>query len=215
MPAAGERTNGCSTFRRVPRLPWSRLRGDAAAENADRRNVVELTAFGGRPHTRRDFERGRAPLVDQAVRRRRRATTSRLPARSAPSRRHAHGLDIEAAAGEEPRDQGIGVPHLSRSALVATPDERRHGGYEIEEALRRERVSCQSPWAFDRFTDIRDHAVAPATDLVTKDPEASGPAASDRALDYDASRCTRCRRGPAPARSRTGLPARDTMSAEW
>jgi hypothetical protein len=47
-------------------------------------------------------------------------------------------------------------------------------------------VVCQALWALDRFADIWDNAVAPAPDLVTEDPEASRPAASDRTFGNNA-----------------------------
>ena len=86
----------------------------------------------------------------------------------------------------QPRDQGVGVPHLACGALVTSPDEWRHGRHEIEKAPPERGVTRQQPGAVDRFADIGDHAVPPATDLVAKHPEASDPAASDGTLDHHA-----------------------------
>lgn len=58
------------------------------------------------------------------------------PTWSAPSRWRMYRLGVKAAAGDQPGGQRVGVPHLSRLALVASPDESRHGGYQVKDALR-------------------------------------------------------------------------------
>jgi hypothetical protein len=47
-------------------------------------------------------------------------------------------------------------------------------------------IVAQSPRAFNGLGDVRDIPVAPATDLVAKDPKATGPAAADRTFGDDA-----------------------------
>ena len=97
-----------------------------------------------------------------------------------------HRLDVKATAGDQPGGQRVGVPHLSCLALVASPDECRHGGHEVKDVLREQRVACQVLWALDCLADIRDHSVAPAAHLVTEDPEAPCQTASDRAFGNNA-----------------------------
>lgn len=112
----------------------------------------------------------------------------------------------KAAAGEQPDDQRVGVPHVPRSALVSSPDQGRNGGHEVEETLRQERVARESSRAVDGLAEVRDHAVAPATHLGAKDPEPSRPAAPDRSLGDDTPAPGHHETGSASSRSRTGPP---------
>jgi hypothetical protein len=97
-----------------------------------------------------------------------------------------HGVDIETAAGDQPGDQRVRVPHLACPELVASPDRRRHLGHQLENAPRESRVVRQPLWALDRLVDVRDHAAAPAPDLVAEDAERARPAAADRSFGDDA-----------------------------
>ena len=51
---------------------------------------------------------------------------------SASTGRRLNRVDGEAAAHEQPGDQGVRVPHLACSKLVASPDRRRHLRHEVE-----------------------------------------------------------------------------------
>jgi hypothetical protein len=42
-----------------------------------------------------------------------------------------HRLGAKASAGDQPGDHRVGIPHLACLALVASPDEWRHGGHDI------------------------------------------------------------------------------------
>jgi hypothetical protein len=95
-------------------------------------------------------------------------------------------LGVEAAAGDQPGDERIRVPHLSCLTLVPSPDECWHGGYEIEETPRVSQIARQLLWAVDRLAHVREDSVAPPAGLVTEDPEASRPAAPDRTFDDNA-----------------------------
>lgn len=90
------------------------------------------------------------------------------------------------ASGEQPGDQGIGVPHVSRVAFIAAPRAGREGGDQGEHSLRARHIAAEDPRAGDSFGHVRDAAVAPAPDLV---PEAFGvtePGESNGALAHDA-----------------------------
>ena len=56
------------------------------------------------------------------------------PAWSAPAGRQPCRLDVDPAPGEQPGDDGVRVPHLTRLELVARPDGRGHGVHELENA---------------------------------------------------------------------------------
>lgn len=78
-------------------------------------------------------------------------------------------VDTVTAPGEEPRREGVGVPHVARPLLVAAP---RAGGEvrgELEHAPGVLRVITQSPSAADRLGEIGDHAVTPAVHLVAEE----------------------------------------------
>ena len=82
--------------------------------------------------------------------------------------------------------------------LVASPDESRHCGDEVEYALREQGVVCQVLWALDCLGNVRDHSVAPAAHLVTEDPVApsrrlpTGPSATTPRLAPSLSRTGAC-----------------------
>ena len=84
--------------------------------------------------------------------------------------RYADGVGVVAAAGQEPGDQGVGVPHLARVQLVAAPRGGRKGGSEVEQPPSPVDIGAHVLGAGDRFGDVGDDAVAPAADLVAEKP---------------------------------------------
>ena len=97
--------------------------------------------------------------------------------------------------------------HISPASSSSRPQTSGDGGHQIEHAPRDVRSLGHALWALDRLGDVRDDSVAPAAHLVAEDPEASRPRLPT-APSATTPRCRRCRRGPAPARSRSGPPAR-------
>src|SRR5689334_20872487 len=83
---------------------------------------------------------------------------------------HADGAGVVAAAGQEPGDQGVGVPHLTRMQLIAAPRGGRKGGSKIEQPPSPEDTGAQVLRAGDRLGNVGDDAVAPAADLVAEKP---------------------------------------------
>jgi hypothetical protein len=84
--------------------------------------------------------------------------------------RHIDGVDVVAAAGQEPGDQGVGVPHLPRVQLVAAPGDGRERGHKVEQLLGPGDVGPRALRTGDRLGDVGDDAVAPAPDLVAEKP---------------------------------------------
>ena len=128
------------------------------------------------------------------------------PARGSSARRKRDRANIEPAAREDPRDGRVRVPHLTGAEFVASPDGRRHLRHELEDPAGAIRVVAQAERTRDRLGDIGDDAVAPAADLVAKEPEAPRRARADR-TSCDDTRSAR-RSTPVRARSRTAPPAR-------
>lgn len=87
-----------------------------------------------------------------------------------------------AAAGDQPGDDGVGVPHIAGLELVAAPHRPRYLGGQSQDAHSMVRVGAEALRTLDRFDEIRDAAVAPAADLVTEQPKPSRAAHPDRAL---------------------------------
>src|SRR4029453_12585247 len=88
----------------------------------------------------------------------------------------------QAAAGQQPRNHRVGVPHLARPQLVSAPPRARQGADEVEEATRPAWVVGQGLGAGDRLVGVGDCPVPPAAYLVAKHAEARHPAAGDWAL---------------------------------
>jgi hypothetical protein len=120
-----------------------------------------------------------------------RSTPATIRPASQPGARPPDGgvsrFDFESATSDQPGGQRVRVPHLSGVELVASPDGCRHRGHEVEDPLREQRVVRHPLWALHGFADVRDHAAAPAADLVAKDAQRTSPAAPDRTLGHDAS----------------------------
>jgi len=94
-------------------------------------------------------------------------------------------LGFHASAYEQPRGQRIGVPHVAGVQLVSTPYGRWDGRDEIEDALRASEVVRDADRARDGLVRIGDRASAPSADLVTEQPEPTGPSCPDRTFNDD------------------------------
>ena len=108
------------------------------------------------------------------------------PAWSAPTRRSLDRLDRQAATGDQPGNHRVGVPHLTRCELVATPDGGGYVGNEVEYTPRELWIIRQSLRTLDSLIDVRDHSATPAAHLVPEDPKSPRPAACDRTFGNDA-----------------------------
>ena len=116
------------------------------------------------------------PLSDQP---------SGVPAGRAPSERGSDRLDLDSCAREQPRHDGVRVPHLAGPELVASPYGRRNRRREVEQTPREFGIAGQAGRAFHRLREVRYHALAPAPDLVAKDAQAASPACADRPFSND------------------------------
>src|SRR6185295_11697581 len=95
--------------------------------------------------TRRTIRPGASvawPVGASVISRRLRAKSRRPGCRPVrPGRRPAawegDRLDVDSAAGEEPGDHGVRVPHLAETELVATPDGQRDARHQGEQPLGR------------------------------------------------------------------------------
>src|SRR5215211_4754081 len=97
-------------------------------------------------------------------------------------------LGREAAAGQQPGDHRVRVPHLARAQLVSTPDRARQGPDQVEETVGQGRVVAQHLGAGDRLVGVGDDPVSPAAHLVAEHPPAGHAAAAHQAFDEHATR---------------------------
>src|SRR5439155_14430156 len=95
-------------------------------------------------------------------------------------------VGLEAATGDQPRDDGIRVPHVACMQVVAPPDRSREIRRECKQPARPLRVIGQAARALYSLRDIRDEAIAPEPQLITEDPQPAGPATPNGAFGYDA-----------------------------
>ena len=109
-----------------------------------------------------------------------------LPARRPSPARKRDRLDVESAAGDEPGDGRVRVPHLAGVQLVAAPDGRRYLRHELEQAPGALRIVAEALGALDRFVEIGDQPLAPAADLVAEEREACQRLWADRTFGDDA-----------------------------
>ena len=113
---------------------------------------------------------------------------SRVPSRRSPMSWHLDRLCVDAAADEDPRNERVGVPHLARAEFIAAPHDRRDVWNQSEQAPSDVRVFRNARRALDRFFDVRNDAVTPATDLIAEEPKSASRSAAYRALGDDAAR---------------------------
>ena len=92
---------------------------------------------------------------------------------------------VMTAAGEQPRRQRVGVPHLPGALLIAPPGRARKRRHELEQSAGGGFVGAHPARAVDGRGEVRDRPVAPAPDLVAepsgaaKDRQADAPFADD------------------------------------
>lgn len=98
-----------------------------------------------------------------------------LPARSAPAIRRSYGPDVYPTACDNPRDNGVRVPHFPGSELIATPCRSRHPRDGRQHATRAPFVVAQAHRAVHCLSHVRDAAAMPNPDLVAKHAQATCP----------------------------------------
>ena len=95
-------------------------------------------------------------------------------------------VGVHASTLKQPRDQGVGVPHIAGVQLVSAPHGGWDGRHQIKDPLRGSEVVRDADRARYRLARIGDGASAPSTDLIAKESEPSGPSCPDRTLGDDA-----------------------------
>jgi hypothetical protein len=110
---------------------------------------------------------------------------SGVPSWSATAAWQPYRLGVEASASDQPRGDGIGVPHLARPQFIAPPHEGRNVGNKVEQLPRALRVVAEALRARDGLGDIRDVAVPPAPDLVAEESQTTSEARDNWALGDD------------------------------
>lgn len=109
-----------------------------------------------------------------------------------PSGRAAKGgwletVSVVTTAGEQPSDQGVRVPHVSRLEFITTPGGGRKGGDQFQHPPRANHIGTQVLWASHGFGHVRDAAVPPPPDLVAEDPRVTQPWKANRAFGHHTS----------------------------
>ena len=123
----------------------------------------------------------------RAVKAAARDVRSRCPpaSRARGRRRKRDRLDVESAAGDQPRDREFEF-HLPCTQLVPSPDGRRRQWHQLEESPGGLGVLGDAARACDRFGEVGDDAVAPASHLVAEETEPPGGACPGGPLGDDA-----------------------------
>src|SRR6266566_3116888 len=91
-----------------------------------------------------------------------------VPARGTSFGGWLYRIDIESGTRDQPRDHRVRIPHFACSKLVAAPHEHRHLWHQLEESSRVAQIAAQSTWTVDRFADVWNDTLAPATQFVAK-----------------------------------------------
>ena len=99
---------------------------------------------------------------------------------------HWNLLCVDSATDEDPRGEGVRVPHLTCAEFIAAPYDPRDLGNQREHAPSDVCVVRKAFWTFDRFVDVRDDAVMPAPHLVPKEPNPTGRPTAHGASGDDA-----------------------------
>jgi hypothetical protein len=84
---------------------------------------------------------------------------------------------------QQPRDQGVGAPHVPRAQLVATPGARGDLFHEFENPRGLTGVTAQELRAGDRRRDIGNDTRAPASHLVSEQHGTTKPATRQEAAE--------------------------------
>jgi hypothetical protein len=144
-----------------------------------------LPAWSGR------WRRGRPQLFDVA----RRICLPRCDNQAGhPSGRAAKDgwldeVGLVTTAGEQPGDQRVRVPHVSRKEFITAPGDGRKGGDLFQHTLRANDIRAQASWAVDGFGHVRNAAVPPPPDLVAEEARVTQPREANRALAHHTSIC--------------------------
>lgn len=93
--------------------------------------------------------------------------------------------EVDAATRQNPCDDAVRVPHFASAEFVTTPHGSRYGRENIKNSSRDDRVFGQPHGTRNGLMDVGDRSVEPTPDLVTEDPEVSGPSHSNRASRDD------------------------------
>ena len=104
------------------------------------------------------------------------------PAWSATASRRVTCALSETDLGQKPRDDRIGVPHLARIELVASPHRSRDGWDEVEDLRDERRGVGDVDGTGNGVGEVRDDPVAPPSNLVAEDAEPSCEGDAHRAL---------------------------------
>jgi hypothetical protein len=139
---------------------------------------------------------------------------TRVPPRRSSTGRRVDPVGLRSGADQQPRDHGVGIPHVARVQLVSAPHGRRYERHQVEYPLGTFRVGCDADRALDRLARIGDRSTAPSADLVAEQPEPPGPSGPNRALGDDAASGPRW--SGIGVTSMTNRPCGTvTSSAEW
>ena len=112
---------------------------------------------------------------------------SGVPPRRSTMSRWVDRRDIDSAALQDPRHDGVGVPHLARVELVAAPYRGRYRWQQIEDSSGNVDVASHADGTPDCLIDIGNLPVPPAPDLVTEDSKTLQAPQSDWTLRHDTS----------------------------
>lgn len=112
---------------------------------------------------------------------------ARVPSRRTTAVWWVNRCQVDSAACEHPRDDGVGVPHLTGLELVTAPYRSGNGWQEIEDSSCFGRIVGQSQGTPDRRVKIGYLAVLPTPDLVAENPKSTGSLCSHCALCDDTS----------------------------
>ena len=96
------------------------------------------------------------------------------PTRCATTNWKCDLIGIDVAAGEEPGDHGVGVPHVASVEFVSSPHRYWDRRQEFEQALRTCGIGADRRGGHSRV-EIRDGASAPSADLIAENAEAAEP----------------------------------------
>ena len=87
-------------------------------------------------------------------------------------------------AGQQPRRQGVRVPHLTGGQLISTPGVGGKLRYQLQHPASLIGMVSHPHGATDGGSHVRDGAPAPAADLVTEQPRTSQESGADRSLRH-------------------------------
>lgn len=113
-----------------------------------------------------------------------------VPSGRTTSLRGTNFCDCEAAVGQHPGDDTVGVPHLACVEFIAAPHRRGNGGHRGEYSSGNVEVARQPNRPANGLRRIRDHPVEPTSDLIPKHTKPACGPRSDRASTDGATKLT-------------------------